>query len=110
MLDENGLSIEEILELPGMEDVKEELEDPRFASRTHGSRATYALKCHGPLCGKSERDRARRRNRSLAEKEGREYRASSSRKFDRDDLLTAITIWHKREVALRRVIVDGEPA
>ncbi len=36
----------------------DELCDPRFEGRKHYSRSTYKDGCHGPLCTKSERDRA----------------------------------------------------
>ena len=97
------LSIEEILAMPEMKDVVDELEDPRYGGRSHGSRATYAIKCRGPLCNKVERDRQRRRNQAKARKAGRPYQASIHRVYDRDDLLAAITAWHKREMALNRV-------
>ncbi len=35
-----------------------ELTDPEFEGRKHYSRSTYKDGCHGPLCTKSERDRA----------------------------------------------------
>jgi hypothetical protein len=38
-----------------------ELVDPNFAGRKHYSRSTYKDGCHGPLCLKSERDKAARR-------------------------------------------------
>lgn len=55
-------------------EVQAELEDERFLTRKHYSRATYALGCHGPLCRKAETDRGRKRNQQRAEEDGREYR------------------------------------
>lgn len=43
------------------EEIQKELKDAAFASRTHGSRATYALNCHGPLCTEAERLRGNAR-------------------------------------------------
>lgn len=96
------LPIEQILLWPEMKDVKEELDDPRFATRQHGSRATYALRCSGPLCSKRERDRARRRNEERARTAGREYSPSDRRMYDRDEILEAVIAWHKQELAKRR--------
>lgn len=101
--DVNGLDIAAILEWPELKDVKDELDDPRFSGRSHGSRATYAKKCHGPLCSKAERDRGRNRNQKRAGDSGRPYQASIHRKYDRDDLLEAIIVWHKRAKALARL-------
>lgn len=97
------VSLAAILEWPEMADVKAELSDPHFASRRHGSRATYALGCRGPLCKKKERDRARIRNETRAKAAKREYAASVNRKYDRDDLLDALFIWHVQDLAVRRV-------
>ena len=36
----------------------DELTNPEFEGRKHYSRSTYKDGCHGPLCTKSERDRA----------------------------------------------------
>lgn len=36
----------------------DELTNPEFKGRKHYSRSTYKDGCHGPLCTKSERDRA----------------------------------------------------
>lgn len=99
----NEISLLAVLEWPEMADVKNELADPNFASRRHGSRATYALGCRGPLCRKKERDRARIRNKTRAQAQHREYVESVNRKYDRDELLDALFIWHVQELALRRV-------
>ncbi len=72
-------------------DVIEELEDPEFSTRKHYSRATYALGCHGPLCGKAEKDRGRERNQERAEAEGREYKPKEKlRDTSRDEELDSI--------------------
>lgn len=97
-----SITINEILSLPEMADVVKELNDPKFASRRHHSRATYALGCHGPLCGKKERDRARSRNAKKAEEAGRNYR-EGNRKYDRDALLEFVAEWHKFDLAIRKL-------
>lgn len=99
---DSEISIEEIIKLPGMEDVKDELEDPRYANRQHGTRATAALHCTGPLCKKAARDRQRRRNQEEARRKGKPYQPSIHRLYDRDELLESIIAWHKRDLALRR--------
>lgn len=96
------LSITEILTWPEMEDVRKELEDPRYANRKHGSRATKALRCDGPLCRLAERLRARKRNEERAKNAGRPYEPSPHRKYDRDDLLLAIIEWHGADLLQRR--------
>lgn len=100
------LTIEEILEFPELKDVREELADPRFLTRTHGAKATSYKGCDGPLCRKKERDAQRELNRRVAEREGREYRPYK-RRYDRDELLDAITEWHK---AQREAIRKGKVA
>lgn len=99
----DDLDIPSLLDWPEMKDVKDELEDPRFAGRSHGSRATYAKKCKGPLCSKAERDRGRDRNEKRALDSGREYRASDYRLYDRDALLEEVIKWHKKARALARL-------
>lgn len=85
-----------------LKDVVDELNDPRYGNRQHGSRATAALRCRGPLCRKAERDRSRKRNEARALRSGRDF-AEGTREYDRDDLLDAIIRWHKSVLALRRV-------
>lgn len=87
------LTIEQVLALPGMEDICEELDNPNYLTRKHGSRATAALGCNGPLCRKAERDRQRERNERRAELAGREYNPRD-RLWDRDELLEAVIDWH----------------
>lgn len=70
------------------DDVREELENPEFASRKHYSRSTYALGCHGPFCRKAEKDRGRERNEDNAKAKGRAYVPNHKiRKNERDELL-----------------------
>lgn len=98
-------SIEEILSFFGgdsLSDVLKELMDPRYANRQHGSRATAAKHCLGPLCRKAERDRSRERNKRRAIASGRQYR-EGAREYDRDDLMNAIIEWHKKDLAQRRL-------
>lgn len=97
------ISIQELLTWPELEDVRNELNDPKYATRRHGSRATAALGCNGPLCKRAERIRSRRRNELRAKKAGRSYNPSRERLYDRDDLLEAIGGWHERELALRKL-------
>lgn len=47
------------------QEVKEEVEDPRFMEKRHGTRACYRAGCRGPLCKRSER-LIRRRYRTAA--------------------------------------------
>jgi hypothetical protein len=101
----NYISVEEILKWPEMDDVRQELEDPTYANRRHGSRATYALGCHGPLCRKKERMRGRNRNETTASRLGKDYEPSPRRIYDRDAVLDAISNWHAQELALRRINV-----
>lgn len=103
MTDTEELDIPALLTWPEMADVLAEINDPRFGGRSHGSRATYAVKCRGPLCTKVEREKQRAKNERTARAAGRPYQASIHRKYDRDALLTAIIRWHKREMALRRL-------
>ena len=84
-------------ELP--DDVREELSHPDYASRSHYSRSTYALGCHGPLCRKAERDRGRGRNERRAKEDGREYRPNLDVRVEDDVLLDRIIAWHKKERA-----------
>jgi hypothetical protein len=95
--------IEKALELPEMADVVEELNDPRYSTRSHGTRGTYAEKCRGPLCRRAERLGSRKRNKVKADRAGRPYQESIHRLYDRDALLDEITLWHKMQMAIRRV-------
>jgi hypothetical protein len=99
---QDEISIEEILKWPEMEDIRAELDDPRFLTRSHGSRSTYALKCHGTLCKYAERVRGRKRTEQKAVNEGRRVQLRG-RMYDRDALIEAIIVWHKKEMALRRL-------
>ncbi len=72
------------------QDIRDELLDPAFASRTHGTRGTYAQGCHGPLCRESERIRGNSRFESnpLPELEARYA------------LLASVTAWHREQRGL----------
>ena len=94
-------NIEEIIEWPELADVKTELEDPKYANRKHGSRATKAKGCSGPLCRRAERLRSRNRNASRAADAGRDY-SPGSRLYDRDALLDAVVEWHEADLNRRR--------
>lgn len=68
--------------------VLDELIDPDFAHRKHYSRSTYKDGCHGPLCLKSERDKAARRYATLnPEKKSRARRPED---VERDEYLDAV--------------------
>lgn len=76
-------------------DIFLELNDSKYLSRQHYSRATYALGCHGPLCRRAERDRGRRRTQQKAESKGREYQPNPEiQKNDREGLMQFIISWH----------------
>ena len=79
------------------DDIREELLDPEFTSRSHYSRSTYALGCHGPLCRKAERDRGRHRNAFKAEVDGRKYRPNYDVRIEDDELLEKVIAWHKKQ-------------
>lgn len=109
MQDNNDISIPEIIQLPGMEDVKAELEDPRLGMRTHGNRSTYRM-CNGPLCRKAEREHMRNRTMIIAMEAGRIYKESKRRMWDRDELLDEIIKWHILDMKLRRYEARKESA
>lgn len=80
------------------DDVIEELDDERFLTRQHYSRATYAQGCRGPLCRLSEAHRERKRSEARAKAAGREYKPNGAlRKTDRDEELAPIIAWHLNE-------------
>lgn len=97
----NEVDIASILDWPECKDIKDELNDPRYANRKHGSRATYAKGCDGPLCSKAERDRSRARNERRAKDAGRDY-VPGRRISDRDVLLEAVEEWHSKNLLARR--------
>lgn len=88
-------------ELP--EDVLEELNDPRFLNRTHGTRGTYAKAsdggkgCRGPLCRKSERDEGHAKYARKRARDGKDARVGllDEEARARDELLTRIIAWHR---------------
>lgn len=106
------MSSEEVLAL--LERVRAELEDEKFLNRTHGTRATYAEDCHGPLCQKSERDRGRLRHEMRQRTKGktvvRRTRTDAQVKFD--NLLDEIIRQHRRDRGLDEFPAAGglEPA
>lgn len=81
------------------EDVKAELLNPKFSSRSHYSRSTYADGCHGPLCQKAERDRSRRRTEYRAARSGRKYTPAPRTPEDlaTDALLDRIIDWVRNQ-------------
>lgn len=89
------------------EDIFAELTDSDYSHRQHYSRATYALGCHGPLCRKKERDRARTRNRY---DDGKllDITRQPNRMLIEDDAMEAIIEWHLRELAERRELTRLE--
>jgi hypothetical protein len=91
----------QIEELPA--DVRAELEDPEYITRSHYSRATYAEGCRGPLCRKAERDRGRRRNEHRATEAGREYEAKSDQRMEDDPLLDRIIDWHRSQIKVAAI-------
>lgn len=91
-------------------DVEAELADERFASRKHGSRATYSIGCHGPLCRRAETLRGRRRSEQRADKANREYTPSlrTPRDDGRNKELAIAAAWHWADLALRRMQADAQ--
>jgi hypothetical protein len=96
-------------ELP--DDVRTELEDSRFASRTHGTRGTYAKAsdggkgCRGPLCKKAERDDAEKKYAQRQANRGKKVVPGSKNEDARarDELLTKIQNWHSGQRYLTRL-------
>lgn len=60
-------------EPPFAPDIQAELDDPRFTTRKHFSRATASRGCDGPLCRWAEVLRQRRRAAQKADTANREY-------------------------------------
>lgn len=99
-----NLTMEQIFELfpEDTQDLQDELFDPRFGNRKHGSRGTHAVGCTGPICKKGERDRSRIRNERTAARRGREYNPYV-RQYDRDALIDAAAKWGEMELLKRRL-------
>jgi hypothetical protein len=78
------------------EDVRLELLDPKYLTRTHHKKATYAKGCRGPLCRKEEREEGERKRQALALSAGKEYKPKKRTAGDihRDELLNKIYAWH----------------
>lgn len=103
------------------DDVREELLDPRFENRTHGTRGTYAKAadkgkgCRGPLCRKAERDQGANKYARRQARQGKVARTGlkDDKVRERDDLLALIADWHYRQRHLaklnRLVMADDEP-
>lgn len=97
-------------ELP--DDVKEELNDPRFSGRTHGKRGTYAKAsdggkgCRGPLCRKAERDEAQIKYAARRARAGHRPARVGLKDDDvraRDEQLAKIQLWHEGQRELARL-------
>ena len=84
------------------EDVRAELSDPRFISRKHYARATYALGCRGPLCQKAERDRGRVRNEERSVAKGNEYVPAMEFRVEDPPRIDEFIEWHIEDLAERR--------
>lgn len=78
------------------DEVLAELEDPEYSTRSHYSRATYALGCNGPLCKRAERDRGRKRNEATAKAKGREYKPNHKIRDAEDEIDLAVQ-WYLSE-------------
>ncbi len=82
-------------ELQDHPDILEELNDPDYAQRSHGKRATYAQGCHGPLCRKTERDNTRARHVKRQQAKGkRVYPRDPGPAREMDEFLERVTEWH----------------
>lgn len=73
-------------------DIILELEDPDFATRTHGARRTHVEGCRGPLCREAERLYGNKRFGSKPLAENADYYA----------LLARVTAWHKEQRQLAK--------
>ena len=79
------------------QEVLAELQDPAFEGRIHGTRNAAALGgCHGPMCRKYHRDKARRRRARMTGK-------SIPKESYHESLLTALIQAHARRVLAERV-------
>lgn len=76
--------------MPGAHDIlvaaNNELLDPAWSHRKHGSRKTYVVGCRGPLCTKAQRDYGRQYQRDT--RGHTRIRRSALRQFD--DLIDEI--------------------
>lgn len=96
------------------DDVRAELEDPRFSGRTHGIRGTYAKcykdggkGCRGPLCRKAERDAGHERYAARQARRGAVRPARIGLRDEdvraRDEELSRIQLWHEGQIELARL-------
>lgn len=93
------------------DDVLTELKDPRFASRTHGTRGTYARAtdggkgCRGPLCKKAERDDGEAKYKRRREVQGKPHTVGEKnlKVRARDAELTKIQLWHAGQIYLAKL-------
>jgi hypothetical protein len=73
----------------------DELLDEKFDTFTHGSKATYAYGCKGPLCRKAERDACAVRYRKKVGRPVKEYTPREG--AYPEDWLQRILDWHREE-------------
>lgn len=96
------------------DDVREELNDPRFEGRVHGIRGTYAKcyrdggkGCRGPLCRKAERDAGHEKYTRRQAARGATRAPRIGLRDDevraRDEELAKIQLWHAGQMELRRL-------
>lgn len=86
-------------------DVAEELDNEAYGGRSHYSRATYALGCHGPLCRLAETHRGRRRSEARAKAADRDYRPNlTAREADREAELMAVVAQLNEMSRLRQAV------
>lgn len=82
-------------ELEEHPDILAELNDPNFATRTHGKRATHSKGCHGPLCRKQERDNTRERHARKQKSKGKiVVPRDPGPARERDEFLQRVIDWH----------------
>lgn len=91
------------------EEVQKELCDPRFSTRTHYTRKTYADGCRGPLCRLIESHRWRRRAGQRAREQGTTYTpALQLEEIDREIALMKVVEWHQEEIAHYKKLVKSQ--
>lgn len=86
------------------DEVKTELLDSEFSTRTHGKKSTYAQGCRGPLCRLAEREANNERYRNRV---GSVKQYKSRRSLEYDKFLVNIRDWHWAE---REGMRQGEDA
>jgi hypothetical protein len=71
--------------------IREEIEDPRFLSKRHGTRVAYNAGCRGALCRKANRDNMRKYLKGSSPSD----RPTRVSRFDKyNEVLDAIIAWH----------------